>query len=64
VEVFTEDELDGILAFYQSSAGKAMLQKSPQLMMRMMGAAQQQTADVTAEIKRITEEVGAKYQGK
>ena len=61
LEVFTEDEIDGILGFYQSPAGKAMLQKSPQLMMRMMGATQQQTGDIAAEIKKITEEVRAKY---
>ena len=62
LEVFTEDEIDGILGFYQSPAGKAMLQKTPQLMIRMMGATQQQTGDIAAEIKKITDEVRAKYQ--
>lgn len=64
MDVFTEDEIDGILGFYQSPAGTAMLQKSPQLLMRMMGAAQQQSGDLAAEIKKITDEVRAKYQKK
>jgi hypothetical protein len=64
MEVFTEDEIDGILGFYQSPAGRAMLQKSPQLMIRMIGATQQQSGDLVAEIKKITDEVRAKYQKK
>ena len=64
MDVFTEDEIDGILGFYQSPAGRAMLQKSPQVMIRMMGATQQQSGDLAAEIKRITDEVRAKYQKK
>jgi len=64
MDVFTEDEIDGILGFYQSPAGRAMLEKSPQVMIRMMGATQQQSGDLAAEIKRITDEVRAKYQKK
>jgi hypothetical protein len=64
LDVFTEEEIDGILGFYQSPAGKAMLQKSPQLMVHIMGAAQQQMGDITAELKKITDEVNAKYHPK
>src|SRR5664279_3153637 len=35
-DTYTEDELDGILTFYKSPAGKALLQKMPEVMQRMV----------------------------
>lgn len=53
-EVFSDDEISGMLAFYQSPAGRAMLQKMPALMKQIMEVVQSQMADLMPEIQRIT----------
>jgi uncharacterized protein len=35
-ETFSDEEIDGILAFYQSPAGRAMIEKMPKLMPKIM----------------------------
>ena len=50
-ETFTEEELDGTLAFYKSPAGRALLEKMPALMQRSMAVAQEMMADVQPEIE-------------
>jgi uncharacterized protein len=59
-ELFSEDEINGILAFYQSPAGRATLEKMPQLMTKAMAYAQSQMADLLPEIQRITKEASQK----
>jgi hypothetical protein len=61
-ETYTEEEINGIVAFYKSQAGQAMLEKSPLLMQRVMAMSQELVGDLTPEIKRITEEVKQKYK--
>ena len=36
METFSQEDVDGLLAFYRSPAGKAMLEKMPLLMAKMM----------------------------
>lgn len=36
METFSQEDVDGLLAFYRSPAGKAMLEKMPLLMSKMM----------------------------
>jgi uncharacterized protein len=55
-ETFSDDEIDGMLAFYQSPAGHAMLEKMPALMPKIMALAQAQMGDLMPEIQRITRE--------
>ena len=55
-EIFDEAEIDGIVAFYQSPAGKAFLEKMPQMMQRMMPMIQQLMADVQPEIQKIVDD--------
>jgi hypothetical protein len=55
-DAFTEDEIDGMLAFYKSPAGQAMLTKMPQLASKSMALAQQQMAGVYPELRRIVQE--------
>jgi uncharacterized protein len=50
-ETFTEEELDGTLTFYKSPAGRALLEKMPELMQRSMAVAQEMMADVMPEIE-------------
>src|SRR5713226_5803030 len=39
-DTYTEPEIDGILAFYKSPAGKAMVEKQPLLTSKMMASMQ------------------------
>ncbi len=57
---YTEPELDGILAFYNSAAGRAMLDKMPQLMQGAMGISQEAVAALGPEMGRIVEEAKQK----
>ncbi|MGD0577866.1 MAG: DUF2059 domain-containing protein [Bryobacteraceae bacterium] len=59
-EVFSEEEIDGIVSFYRSPAGKAMLEKMPQMMQRMMTMMQKLTGDLQPEIQKIAEEAKRK----
>ncbi len=51
-ETFTEEELEGTLAFYKSPAGRAMLEKMPALMGRTMIMAQEMMADALPEMRK------------
>ena len=61
-EVFTDEELDGILAFYRSPAGRAMLEKTPLLMTKAMALVQKQMGDIQPEIEKMMKELDAKYK--
>ncbi|HCC56139.1 MAG TPA: hypothetical protein DEQ47_02540 [Solibacterales bacterium] len=55
-ETFSDQEIDGMLAFYESPAGRAVLQKMPLLMQKSMSLGMAQVADVMPEIQRIVKE--------
>jgi len=59
-ETFSDAEIDGILAFYQSPAGRAMLEKMPLLMPKVMSMAQAQVGDLMPEILRLSKEAAEK----
>jgi len=59
-DTYTEEELDGIVAFYKSPAGQAMLTKMPDLMKRSMALAQEMVSDVAPEVQKIATEAAAK----
>lgn len=52
-DTFTETEVDGILAFYKSPAGKAMVDKQPALNGRIMTSVQAQLGDLMTQIEQI-----------
>ena len=54
-DTYTEEEIDGILAFYKSPAGKALLQKMPEVMQRSMPVMMQMMGDLQPEIKTMME---------
>jgi len=54
-DTYTEEDLDGILAFYKSPAGKAFLQKMPEVMQRSMPVMMQMMADLQPEITKMIE---------
>ncbi len=59
-ETYTEDEIDGILAFYRSPAGKAFLAKTPQLMTKTVTLMQQQMAAVQPQIEQAVKDLSTK----
>ena len=59
-DTYTEDEIDGILAFYKTPAGKALLQKMPEVMQRMMPVMMKVMSDVQPEIMKMMEEMKEK----
>ena len=61
-DTYTEEEIDGILVFYKSPAGKAFLEKMPAVMQRSMPVMMQMMGDLQPEIKRMME--GAKKKSK
>ena len=61
-EVFSEDEIDGIMGFYKSPAGKAMIDKMPMMMQRLMPMMQRMTADLQADVQKIVEEATQKQK--
>ncbi len=60
-ETVSEQEIDGILSFYRSPAGRAMLDKMPVLMSKSMQLVQKQIGELMPEIMKIAERVGKKY---
>ncbi len=54
-ETFTSDEVDGIVAFYKSPAGRALLQKQPALATKGLALAQEKIRDAMPDIQKMTE---------
>jgi uncharacterized protein len=52
-ETYTEDEISGILLFYQSAPGQAMLAKSPVLMANTMALVQKRMAEIKPELDEM-----------
>lgn len=55
-ETFSEEEIGGMLAFYESPAGRAMLAKMPTLLTKLIEVAQAQMNELQPEIQRIMRE--------
>jgi hypothetical protein len=55
-DTYTEEELDGILAFYHSPAGQAMLAKNPQLMSHTVELVQKQMIDLQPQLEQATKD--------
>ena len=55
-DLFTDDEIDGLLAFYESPTGRVMIEKMPLIMSQMMIATQTVMKDIEPELQRIIKE--------
>ncbi len=62
IDTYTDQELDGILAFYHSPAGQALIAKSPQLMARTMQLVQTQMNEVQPQIRQANEDFTRKMK--
>jgi hypothetical protein len=59
-KLFTAEELDGMVAFYESPVGQSMLKKMPELVKRSMALGQNALNEIAPELKRLQKEAGAK----
>jgi hypothetical protein len=55
-ETFTQEEIDGIIAFYKSPAGQAFIDKQPELLKNSMALMQQRMGPMMQKIQQMTEE--------
>ena len=55
-EVFTEKELEGMVQFYKSEAGQALLKKVPEMLQKVMVMVEEMAKDLQPKIERIIEE--------
>ena len=54
-DTYTEEEIDDILAFHKSSAGKAFLQKAPEFLQRWMPVKTQMMGELLPQVKTMME---------
>lgn len=55
-ETFTQEEVDGIIAFYKSPTGQAFIDKQPALMKNTMTLMQQRMGPIMQKIQQMTAE--------
>jgi hypothetical protein len=55
-ETFSQKEIDGLIAFYQTPAGQSLVSKQPELAKRTMTIVQQRMAPVMQRIQKMSEE--------
>lgn len=61
-ETFSDEEVSGMLAFYQTPVGQAMLEKMPTVMAKSMEIGRRMMGDLMPEIQRMTSEMREKEQ--
>ena len=55
-ETFSQEELDGLIAFYESPVGRAYIAKMPVAMAKTMAMSQQQMQSLMPRLKAIADE--------
>jgi hypothetical protein len=55
-ETFTDEELDGLLAFYETPAGRAFIEKTAAINGRMSAIIQTEMNAIGAEINKLAED--------
>jgi hypothetical protein len=67
-EAFTEDEISGVIEFYRSPAGQALLKKMPALASKLIQFGQERAdkllPDIMARAEELVEKIKAKYAPK
>jgi hypothetical protein len=56
-ETYTEAELDGILAFYKTPPGQALLNKAPDLVDKVMALVQQRVTALGPQVDKLTDDM-------
>lgn len=57
---FTDDEINAMVAFYQSPAGQAMVEKLPQITQESMALTQQRMVQLQPKLQALTKEMQQK----
>jgi hypothetical protein len=55
-ETFSQEEIDGLVAFYQTPVGRSFVSKQPELMKRTLTIMQQRMAPMMQRIQKMSEE--------
>lgn len=55
-ETFSQEEIDGMIAFYKTPAGKALINKMPILMQKSMIEMQKLTLDMVPKLQRVQQQ--------
>jgi hypothetical protein len=55
-ETYSDEEIDGMLAFYESPAGRGFVKKSPLLTQKIMAVTQTQLRELMPDIQRLARE--------
>jgi hypothetical protein len=55
-ETFSQEEIDGLIAFYQGPFGAALINKAPQLMQRSMQMMQERMGPMLQQVVQVTKE--------
>jgi hypothetical protein len=56
-ESFSQEEVDGMIAFYQTPTGKAVVRKQPAVTQATMAAMQEKMAAMTPQVQKIQQEM-------
>jgi hypothetical protein len=61
-ETFSQEEIDGLIAFYQTPVGQSFVSKQPELMKRTTTIMQQRLAPMLQKIQKMSEETAAELK--
>ena len=61
-ESFSQEEVDGLIAFYKSPAGAAMVEKMPMVMQKSMALMQNRMGPLMAKMKAVMEQTLAEVK--
>jgi hypothetical protein len=61
-ELFSQEEIDGLIAFYQTPVGQSFVSKQPELTKRTMTIMQQRMAPLLQRIQKMSEETAAELK--
>ena len=59
---FTQEDVDGMIAFYQSPAGQALITKMPLVMQSIMSSMPKRMAPMVEKMKQASEEMRAEFE--
>ena len=61
-EMFSQEEIDGLIAFYRTPVGQSLVSKQPELMKRTMTIMQQCLAPMMQRIQKMSEATALELQ--
>lgn len=61
-ETYTDEELDGILAFYRTPVGQSLIAKNPEIMSKTMTLMMQQMSTLQPQIEQLSKDFATKMQ--